>query len=126
MAKTLKQTIDQRLAVYKLKMEPALQEYVTDEIVQHMLNLTNHSKLPKELYYLVAKMVCEVAEPEVDESAEEIVNPLAGVKSLKVGDITVDLSGSSSTAKGKDVDEAIQSLLQDYNRQILSVRKLRW
>lgn len=126
MAKTLKQTIDQRLAVYKLKMEPALQEYVTDEIVQHMLNLTNHSKLPKELYYLVAKMVCEVAEPEVDGSAEEIVNPLAGVKSLKVGDITVDLSGSSSTAKAKDVDEAIQSLLQDYNRQILSVRKLRW
>ena len=123
MAKTLKQTIDQRLAVYKLKMEPALQEYVTDEIVQHMLNLT---KLPKELYYLVAKMVCEVAEPEVDESAEEIVNPLAGVKSLKVGDITVDLSGSTSTAKAKDVDEAIQSLLQDYNRQILSVRKLRW
>lgn len=126
MAKTLKQTIDQRLTVYKLKMEPALQEYATDEIVQHMLNLTNHSKLPKELYYLVAKMVCEVAEPEVDESAEEIVNPLAGVKSLKVGDITVDLSGSSSTAKAKDVDEAIQSLLQDYNRQILSVRKLRW
>ena len=71
-------------------------------------------------------MVCEVAEPEVDESAEEIVNPLAGVKSLKVGDITVDLSGSSTTAKAKDVDEAIQSLLQDYNRQILSVRKLRW
>ena len=126
MAKTLKQTIDQRLAVYKLKMEPALQEYVTDEIVQHILNLTNHSKTPKELYYLVAKMVCEVAEPEVDESAEEIVNPLAGVKSLKVGDITVDLSGSSTTAKAKDVDEAIQSLLQDYNRQILSVRKLRW
>ena len=126
MAKTLKQTIDQRLEVYKLKMEPALQEYVTDEIVQHILNLTNHSKPPKELYYLVAKMVCEVAEPEVDESAEEIVNPLAGVKSLKVGDITVDLSGSSTTAKAKDVDEAIQSLLQDYNRQILSVRKLRW
>ena len=126
MAKTLKQTIDQRLAVYKLKMEPALQEYVTDEIVQHILNLTNHSKLPKELYFLVAKMVCEVADPEVDESAEEIVNPLAGVKSLKVGDITVDLSGSSTTAKAKDVDEAIQSLLQDYNRQILSVRKLRW
>lgn len=126
MAKTLKQTIDQRLAVYKLKMEPALQEYVTDEIVQHILNLTNHSKLPKELYYLVAKMVCEVAEPIVDESLEETVNPLAGVKSLKVGDITVDLSGSSSTAKAKDVDEVIQSLLQDYNRQILSVRKLRW
>ena len=126
MAKTLKQTIDQRLAVYKLKMEPALQEYVTDEIVQHILNITNHTKLPKELYYLVAKMVCEVAEPDIEESEEEIVNPLAGVKSLKVGDITVDLSGSSTTAKAKDVDEAIQSLLQDYNRQILSVRKLRW
>jgi len=125
-AKTLKQTIDQRLTVYKLKMEPALQEYVTDEIVQHILNITNHTKLPKELYYLVAKMVCETAEPVVDESAEEIVNPLAGVKSLKVGDVTVDLSGSSSTAKAKDVDEAIQSLLQDYNRQILAFRKLRW
>lgn len=126
MTKTLNQTVDQRLAVFKMKMDAALKEYVTDEIVQHILNLTNHTKLPKELYYLVAKMVCEVAEPEVDESAEEIVNPLAGVKSLKVGDITVDLSGSSSTAKAKDVDEAIQSLLQDYNRQILSVRKLRW
>ena len=126
MAKTLKQTIDQRLAVYKLKMEPALQEYVTDEIVQHILNLTNHSKLPKELYYLVAKMVCETAEPAVDESHEETVNPLAGVKSLKVGDITVDLSGGSSTAKTKDVDQEIQNILQDYEQQILSVRKLRW
>lgn len=126
MAKKLKQTIDQRLAVYKLKMEPALQEYVTDEIVQHILNLTNHSKLPKELYYLAAKMVCEVAEPDIEESEQEIGNPLAGVKSLKVGDVTVDLSGSSSTAKAKDVDTEIQKVLQDYNRQILAFRKLRW
>lgn len=126
MAKTLKQTIDQRLVVYKLKMEQALQEYVTDEIVQHILNITNQAKLPKELYFLVAKMVCEVAEPEVDESLEETVNPLAGVKSLKVGDVTVDLSGSSSTAKAKDVDQEIQNVLQDYNRQILAFRKLRW
>ena len=126
MAKTLKQTIDQRLAVYKLNMEPALQEYVTDEIVQHILNITNQTKLPKELYFLVAKMVCEVAEPVADESGEETINPLAGVTSLKVGDVTVDLSGSSSTVKAKDVDETIQSLLQDYNRQILAFRKLRW
>lgn len=126
MAKTLKQTIDQRLAVYKLNMEPALQEYVTDEIVQHILNLTNQTKLPKELYFLVAKMVCEVAEPVVDETLEETVNPLEGVKSLKVGDVTVDLSGSSSTTKAKDVDQEIQNVLKDYNRQILAFRKLRW
>lgn len=126
MAKTLKQTIDQRRAVYKLKMEPALQEYVTDEIVQHILNITNQTKLPKELYFLVAKMVCEVAEPDIEESEQEIDNPLAGVKSLKVGDVTVDLSGSSSTTKAKDVDTEIQKVLQDYNRQILAFRKLRW
>lgn len=126
MAKTLNQVITSRLTAFNLNMSDGLIDYVTDEVVQHVLNFTAQAKLPKELYSLVAKMVTEFAEPKADPEADTSVNPLANVKSLKVGDITVDLSGGSTTAKAKDVDTDLQKVMQDYESQLVAFRKLRW
>lgn len=122
MANTLDEVIANRLEAFELTMPEKKRQYVKAEIVQHVLNFCNLSKLPKELYHLVAKMVTEVAEPEPTENGEE-VDPLAGVKSIKVGDITVDLSASNSA---KDTDAQLLKVMQVYQSQLYAFRKVKW
>lgn len=116
-AKTLQETIDLRLKAFELVIAKPKRDYVTEEVVRHVLNFTNQKKLPKELYSLVAKMVCEFAEPvEVD------TDPMANVKSVKVGDVTIDVSGGHTYS----LDAGLQRVLQDYESQLIAFRRLRW
>lgn len=125
MAKTIDEVITDRLEAFELVMPVKKVQYVKDEIIQHVLNYCNLTRLPKELFHLVAKMVTELAAPKPPADGEE-VNPMAGVKSIKVGDVTVDLSGSSASKSAVETDSKLQDVMRDYQGQLNAFRKVKW
>lgn len=124
MTKSLSQVVDQRLTAFNLGMTDPMKEYVTGEVVQYVLNYCNQSKLPKELYHLVAKAVGEFASPKEDTQGSGEVNPLDRAKSIKVGDVTVELATQNSGG-AKSIDEDLEEVMNDYLTQMNAFRKLK-
>ena len=107
--------------------------FVSKLVVQAVLNFCNLSILPKQLYYLVAEMVIEVAASLPPLADADDPNPIPElpereIDSIKVGDVTVGYAKATGEAPSKlgSVSSAVETVIKDYKEQLYNFRRVKW